>query len=89
MADLKQVIATLTAQFQDLDSRQPGEWPLTPRLLCAFGALFAELSGVPGVPALLPVRRFWLTDRVASAPAEAAARTPTMMPVSAPAEPAL
>ena len=44
MADLKQVIATLTAQFQDLDSRQPGEWPLAPRLLCAFGTLFAVLT---------------------------------------------
>ena len=44
MADVKQVIDSLAAQFQDLGGRQPGQWPLAPRLLCAFGALLAVLA---------------------------------------------
>lgn len=44
MADLKRVMDSLTAQFQGLDGRQPGQWPLAPRLLCAFAVLFAVLA---------------------------------------------
>ena len=43
MADLKRVMDSLAAQFQGLDGRHPGQWPLAPRLLCAFGVLFAVL----------------------------------------------
>ncbi|WP_025915955.1 type 4a pilus biogenesis protein PilO [Herminiimonas sp. CN] len=43
MADLKRVIDSLAVQFRGLDGRQPGQWPLAPRLLCAFGVLFAVL----------------------------------------------
>jgi type IV pilus assembly protein PilO len=37
--DLKQLGAELSAQFQDLQGRPPGLWPLAPRLLCAAGVL--------------------------------------------------
>ena len=37
--DLKQMAADLSAQFQGLQGRQPGQWPLAPRLLCAAGVL--------------------------------------------------
>jgi type IV pilus assembly protein PilO len=37
--DLKQLGAELSAQFQDLQGRPPGLWPLAPRLLCAAGAV--------------------------------------------------
>jgi type IV pilus assembly protein PilO len=35
--DLKQLSADLSAQFQGLKGRPPGQWPLLPRLLCAIG----------------------------------------------------
>jgi type IV pilus assembly protein PilO len=35
--DLKQLSANLSAQFQGLKGRPPGQWPLAPRVLCAFG----------------------------------------------------
>lgn len=35
--DIKDFGAQLRAQFQDLQGRQPGQWPLAPRLLCALG----------------------------------------------------
>ena len=37
--DLKQFGAELSAQFQGLQGRQPGQWPLAPRLLCAAGVM--------------------------------------------------
>jgi len=37
--DLKDLGAQLAAQFQDLQGRQPGQWPLAPRLLCAAGVM--------------------------------------------------
>lgn len=51
--DLKQLNASLAAQFRGLNGRHPGLWPLLPRLLCALGALvcvvvlgwFGYLSG--------------------------------------------
>jgi len=39
--DLKDLFAGLAAQFQDLQGRQPGQWPLAPRLLCAAGVMAA------------------------------------------------
>ena len=39
--DLKDLGAQLAAQFQDLQGRQPGQWPLAPRLLCAVGVMAA------------------------------------------------
>jgi len=37
--DLNDLFADLSAQFQDLQGRQPGQWPLAPRLLCAAGVM--------------------------------------------------
>nr|WP_040787173.1 type 4a pilus biogenesis protein PilO [Massilia niastensis] len=42
--DLKQLGADLAAQFQDLQGRQPGQWPLAPRLLCAAGVMAAAVG---------------------------------------------
>jgi type IV pilus assembly protein PilO len=42
--DLKQLGADLQAQFQGLQGRHPGLWPLAPRLLCAAGAMAAVLA---------------------------------------------
>lgn len=35
--DLKQIADDLASQFQGLKGRQPGQWPLAPRVLCAIG----------------------------------------------------
>ncbi len=43
MADLKNVGATLAAQFRGLDGRHPGQWPLVPRLLCGAGVFAVVL----------------------------------------------
>ena len=53
MADLKNIGSSLAAQFDGLNGRHPGQWPLIPRALCGVGALlgvlvlgwFAYLSG--------------------------------------------
>ncbi len=37
--DLKQLGADLSTQFQGLQGRPPGLWPLAPRLLCAAGVM--------------------------------------------------
>jgi len=37
--DLKQIFADLGAQFEGLQGRHPGLWPLAPRLLCAAGVM--------------------------------------------------
>jgi type IV pilus assembly protein PilO len=37
--DLKQLGADLSAQFENLQGRPPGLWPLAPRLLCAAGVM--------------------------------------------------
>ena len=39
MADLKNIGASVSAQFQGLSGRHPGQWPLIPRILCAVGVL--------------------------------------------------
>nr|WP_314544247.1 type 4a pilus biogenesis protein PilO [uncultured Massilia sp.] len=41
--DVKQLGADLAAQFEGLQGRHPGLWPLAPRLLCAAGAMVAVL----------------------------------------------
>jgi type IV pilus assembly protein PilO len=39
MADLKNIGDVVAAQFRGLNGRHPGQWPLIPRMLCAFGTL--------------------------------------------------
>lgn len=39
MADLKQIGDTIASQFRGLNGRDPGQWPVIPRMLCAFGAM--------------------------------------------------
>jgi len=42
--DLKQSFADLGGQFQGLQGRHPGLWPLAPRLLCAAGVMAAVVG---------------------------------------------
>jgi type IV pilus assembly protein PilO len=42
--DLKDLSAQLSAQFQGLQGRHPGLWPLAPRLLCATGVTAAVIG---------------------------------------------
>jgi len=42
--DLKQLGADFSAQFEGLQGRHPGLWPLAPRLLCAAGVMTAVLG---------------------------------------------
>ena len=42
--DVKQLGAELASQFQGLEGRPPGLWPLAPRLLCAAGVLAAVVG---------------------------------------------
>jgi len=42
--DLKQSFADLGAQFEGLQGRHPGLWPLAPRLLCAAGVMAAVIG---------------------------------------------
>jgi type IV pilus assembly protein PilO len=42
--DPKQFFADLAAQFEGLQGRHPGLWPLAPRLLCAAGVMAAVLG---------------------------------------------
>ena len=44
MADLKNVGASMGAQFEGLSGRHPGQWPLLPRALCGLGVLAAVLA---------------------------------------------
>ena len=41
--DLKELSASLQAQFQGLAGRPPGQWPLAPRLLCGVGVTAAVM----------------------------------------------
>jgi type IV pilus assembly protein PilO len=43
--NLKEVAASLSAQFQGLAGRHPGLWPIAPRVLCAIGVM----AGVIGL----------------------------------------
>jgi type IV pilus assembly protein PilO len=42
--DLKQLGADVAAQFEGLQGRHPGLWPLAPRLLCAAGVMAAAVA---------------------------------------------
>ena len=42
--DLKDLGTRLASQFQDLQGRPPGQWPLAPRLLCATGVMAAVIG---------------------------------------------
>jgi len=42
--DLKQLGADFSAQFEGLQGRHPGLWPLAPRLLCAAGVMAAVVG---------------------------------------------
>jgi type IV pilus assembly protein PilO len=42
--DLKQMGADIASQFEGLQGRHPGLWPLAPRLLCAAGVMVAVLA---------------------------------------------
>jgi type IV pilus assembly protein PilO len=44
MADLKNVSASIGAQFEGLSGRHPGQWPLVPRALCGVGVLAVVLA---------------------------------------------
>lgn len=44
MADLKNVGASMGAQFEGLSGRHPGQWPLLPRALCGIGVLAVVLA---------------------------------------------
>ena len=44
MADIKNVGTSLSAQFQGLSGRPPGQWPLAPRLLCGLGVMAVVLA---------------------------------------------
>lgn len=39
MADLKKIGDVVASQFRGLNGRDPGQWPIIPRMLCAFGVL--------------------------------------------------
>lgn len=39
MADLKNIGASISAQFRGLNGRSPGQWPLLPRLACGLAVL--------------------------------------------------
>lgn len=43
MIDFKRLQGTVSAQFQGLNGRHPGQWPTIPRNLCGVGALLAVL----------------------------------------------
>ncbi len=43
MADLKNFGASLAGQFHGLNGRNPGLWPLAPRLLCGVGVLLLAM----------------------------------------------
>lgn len=39
MVDLKQLGASLAAQFRGLGGRHPGQWPIAPQVLCSVGVM--------------------------------------------------
>ncbi len=44
MANLNYLVTSLAAQFQGLGERQPGQWPLAPRLLCGAGIMAGVIT---------------------------------------------
>jgi type IV pilus assembly protein PilO len=45
MADLKNIGDSISAQFRDLNSLPPGQWPIVPRVLAAIGVMIVVLAG--------------------------------------------
>jgi type IV pilus assembly protein PilO len=43
MADLKNIGDIVAGQFRGLNGRDPGQWPIIPQVLCAFGALIGVI----------------------------------------------
>ena len=43
MADLKKIGDIVAGQFRGLNGRDPGQWPIIPQLLCAFGTLIGVI----------------------------------------------
>lgn len=43
MADLKKIGDAVAAQFRGLNGRDPGQWPIIPRMLCGLGMLIAVI----------------------------------------------
>lgn len=43
MADMNNLGGSLSAQFRNLNGRHPGQWPIVPRLLCAFAVFLVVL----------------------------------------------
>lgn len=44
MADLKKLSESVSAQFRGLNGRDPGQWPVIPRLLCGAGTVLAVIA---------------------------------------------
>ncbi|HJV75323.1 MAG TPA: type 4a pilus biogenesis protein PilO [Noviherbaspirillum sp.] len=44
MADLKKIGESVAAQFRGLNGRDPGQWPLIPRMMCGLGTLVAVVG---------------------------------------------
>ena len=44
MADLKKVGQSVAAQFRGLNGRDPGQWPLIPRMACGLGTLLGVVG---------------------------------------------
>lgn len=44
MADLKKIGESVSAQFRGLNGRDPGQWPIIPRLLCGVGTVAAVIA---------------------------------------------
>lgn len=42
--DVKQLSESLQAQFQGLNGRHPGMWPIAPRILCALGVVLGVVA---------------------------------------------
>ncbi len=43
MADLKNIGDVVASQFRGLNGRDPGQWPLIPRMMCGLGTLLAVI----------------------------------------------
>ena len=43
MADLKKIGDIVAGQFRGLNGRDPGQWPIIPQVLCAFGTLIGVI----------------------------------------------
>ncbi|RZI44920.1 pilus assembly protein PilO [Herbaspirillum sp. HC18] len=43
MADIKKIGDAVAGQFRNLNGRDPGQWPVIPRMLCAVGMLLAVM----------------------------------------------